>query len=87
VFITYLTYLKHFKYVFVFNYYCLQNSKYESTFNDDDFGFESVENNSRTCSPENHNRSHEDGSKIISRHQHLVLDAEHLKETPKKKKY
>lgn len=61
---------------------------YESAYNDDDFGFGSVENNSGTFSPENHNhRNCESETKTVkntSRHHH-ALNSKHPTETHKKK--
>lgn len=67
-------------------HYKLQNLSYESAYNDDDFGFGSVENNSRTYSPEDHHRNREDESKTINR-QHRALSSVHPKESAKKEEY
>lgn len=67
-------------------HYKLQNLSYESAYNDDDFGFGSVENNSRTYSPEDHHRNGEDESKTINR-QHRALSSVHPKESAKKEEY
>lgn len=64
----------------------LQDLSYESAYNDDDFGFGSVENNSRTYSPEDHHRNREDESKKTNI-PHRTLSSVHPKESAKKKEY
>ncbi|XP_025422636.1 uncharacterized protein LOC112692242 isoform X2 [Sipha flava] len=59
-----------------------RNLSYESAYNDVDF--DSVENNSRTNSPEDHHSNREDESKTINRHDRTIKSI-HPKKSSKKK--
>lgn len=64
----------------------VQNLSYCSAYNDDDdFGFGSIENNSRIYSPDDHHRNREVHSKIINRQRHSSI-SEQPKEILNKKK-
>ncbi|XP_026820255.1 uncharacterized protein LOC113558872 isoform X1 [Rhopalosiphum maidis] len=64
-----------------------RNLSYECPYNDDDFGFGSVENNNRTYyTPETHHpHLAENTHKTIRSQQHNPLHSDHPKETTKKK--
>lgn len=65
----------------------MQNLSYDSPYNDDDFGFRSIENNSRVFTPDDQHRGRRVDCKTIDKQQHHSSNLEqHPKEITKKKK-